>query len=162
MNGLRWARGERSALLSLRRSLNCLNLRSPSRSFSSTARTRRSCIGLANLMRLRCGAVCASFRFLPHRVGVTFLTLPISNLWSLTMPIQFEKRERIALITIDRPEVHNAFDLELSRALADAWIQFRDDSTLWVAIVTGAGEKSFSAGADLGAIGEFYRALTPL
>ncbi len=78
------------------------------------------------------------------------------------MPIQFEKRERIALITIDRPEVHNAFDLELSRALADAWIQFRDDSTLWVAIVTGAGEKSFSAGADLGAIGEFYRALTPL
>lgn len=58
--------------------------------------------------------------------------------------------------------MHNAFDLELSRALADAWIQFRDDSTLWVAIVTGAGEKSFSAGADLGAIGEFYRALTPL
>lgn len=78
------------------------------------------------------------------------------------MPIRFEKQERIALITIDRPEAHNAFDLELSRELAEAWIAFRDDPELWVAVVTGAGEKAFSAGADLRALGEFYRSLTPL
>lgn len=78
------------------------------------------------------------------------------------MPIRLEKRERIALVTIDRPEAHNAFDLELSREIADVWIAFRDDPALWIAIVTGAGEKSFSAGADLRALGEFYRALTPL
>ncbi len=78
------------------------------------------------------------------------------------MPIQFEKRERLAFITIDRPEAHNAFNLELSGEIADAWIRFRDDADLWVAIVTGAGDKAFSAGADLRAIGEFYRALSPL
>ncbi|CAG0948033.1 E-phenylitaconyl-CoA hydratase [Anaerolineae bacterium] len=78
------------------------------------------------------------------------------------MPIRFEKRERVALVTIDRPEAHNAFDLELSREIADVWIAFRDDPDLWIAIVTGAGEKSFSAGADLRALSEFYRALTPL
>lgn len=78
------------------------------------------------------------------------------------MPIRFEKRERIALITIDRPAALNAFDLDLSRELAEAWLVFRDDPELWVAIVTGAGEKSFSAGADLRALGEFYRSLTPL
>ncbi len=78
------------------------------------------------------------------------------------MPIRFEKRERIAVITIDRQEAHNAFDLELSREIADAWLAFRDDAELWVAIVTGAGDKSFSAGADLRALRDFYRALTPL
>ena len=78
------------------------------------------------------------------------------------MPIRFETQDHIALITLDRPEVHNAIDFDLSGELAEAWIRFRDDPDLWAAIVTGAGEKAFSAGADLRALGEFYRSLTPL
>ncbi|MEZ5565214.1 MAG: enoyl-CoA hydratase-related protein [Gammaproteobacteria bacterium] len=78
------------------------------------------------------------------------------------MPIRFEKRERIALITIDRPEADNAFDPTLSREITEAWIAFRDDPALWVAVLTGAGHRAFCAGADLGALREFYRSLTPL
>jgi len=78
------------------------------------------------------------------------------------MPVRFEKREHIALITLDRPEALNAFDIELSREIAETWIAFRDDSELWVAIVTGAGNKSFSTGADLRSLAEFYRSMTPL
>ncbi len=78
------------------------------------------------------------------------------------MPIRFETQQHIAIITMDRPEVHNAIDFDLSRELIEAWIRFRDDADLWVSIVTGAGDKSFSSGADLRALGEFYRSLTPL
>ncbi|HBY94219.1 MAG: enoyl-CoA hydratase-related protein [Ardenticatenaceae bacterium] len=78
------------------------------------------------------------------------------------MPIRFERRERLALITIDRPEALNALDLDLSREMAEAWITYRDDPELWVAIVTGAGEKAFSTGADLKSVAEFYRSLTPV
>jgi len=78
------------------------------------------------------------------------------------MPIRFETQQRIAVITIDRPQVHNALDLDTSRELSEAWMRLRDDAELWIAIVTGAGDKAFSAGADLRALGEFYRALTPL
>lgn len=78
------------------------------------------------------------------------------------MPVRFETQGYMAFITIDRPEVHNAIDLDTSSELAEAWARFRDNTDLWVAIVTGAGEKAFSAGADLRALGEFYRAMTPL
>jgi len=76
------------------------------------------------------------------------------------MIVEFEKRGRIALITLNRPAVHNAINFEMSRALAEAWLTFRDDQDLWVAIVTGAGDKAFSAGADLGTLGEFYQTTT--
>ena len=78
------------------------------------------------------------------------------------MPIRFEKRGHIALITLDRQEALNAFDIELSREITDVWTEFRDNAELWVAIVTGAGNKSFSTGADLRSLGEFYRSMTPL
>lgn len=78
------------------------------------------------------------------------------------MTVKFEKSGHIAIITLDRPQVRNAINFEMSRALAEAWISFRDDENLWVAIVTGAGEKAFSAGADLNNLGEFYRQTTPM
>ena len=65
------------------------------------------------------------------------------------MGILYEKREKIALITINRPEAMNAIDMETNQELYDAWIDFRDDPDLWVAVLTGAGDKAFSAGADL-------------
>ena len=78
------------------------------------------------------------------------------------MTVKFEKSGHIAIITLNRPQVRNAINFEMSRALAEAWISFRDDENLWVAIVTGAGEKAFSAGADLNNLGEFYRQTTPM
>ena len=55
----------------------------------------------------------------------------------------------IAVITINRPETHNALDAEHYQALSKAWMRVRDDAAIRVAIITGAGDKSFSAGADL-------------
>ncbi|MEM3593151.1 MAG: enoyl-CoA hydratase-related protein, partial [Candidatus Jordarchaeaceae archaeon] len=72
------------------------------------------------------------------------------------MSIIYEKKDRIAIITINRPEVRNALDPDAIMELNKAWIDFRDDPNLWVAIITGAGDKSFCAGADVRKIGEFY------
>ena len=57
--------------------------------------------------------------------------------------------EGIALITINRPERLNAMDAEHYQALSQAWMRVRDDAAIRVAIVTGAGEKSFTTGADI-------------
>lgn len=61
----------------------------------------------------------------------------------------YEKRDQIAFLTFNRPKVLNALNRktmeELSQILADA----REDSTVRVLILTGAGEKSFVAGADI-------------
>lgn len=61
-----------------------------------------------------------------------------------TMP-----EEGIALITINRPEKRNAFDAEHYEALSAAWERVRDDSSVRAAVITGAGDKAFSSGADL-------------
>ena len=55
----------------------------------------------------------------------------------------------IAVITMNRPERHNALDAEHYEALSAAWIRVRDDAAVRCAVITGAGEKSFSSGADL-------------
>jgi len=60
-----------------------------------------------------------------------------------------EKRDRIAFITLNRPEAMNALSSELNEALEEAWLAVRDDPDIWCAIVTGAGDRAFSAGADL-------------
>ena len=61
----------------------------------------------------------------------------------------YEKRDGIAYLTMNRPERRNAFSPELMVRLGEAWIDFRDDPELRVAILTGAGDRAFSAGADL-------------
>jgi E-phenylitaconyl-CoA hydratase len=66
-----------------------------------------------------------------------------------SMSIDLEVAEHIATITINRPERMNAMDAEHYAALSAAWTRVRDDPEIRVAIITGAGEKSFSAGADL-------------
>jgi enoyl-CoA hydratase/carnithine racemase len=55
----------------------------------------------------------------------------------------------IARITINRPEKRNALDAEHYEALSQAWIRVRDDPAVRVAVITGAGDKAFCAGADL-------------
>src|SRR5256714_4478175 len=65
------------------------------------------------------------------------------------MSIDVEVTDSIATITINRPERMNAMDAEHYKGLSQAWMRVRDDAAIRVAIITGAGEKSFSAGADL-------------
>ena len=60
-----------------------------------------------------------------------------------------EKRKGIAYLTLNRPEARNAIDPELAVELAAAWEDYRDDKEVCCAIVTGAGDKAFCAGADL-------------
>ena len=60
----------------------------------------------------------------------------------------YEKRDRIAYLTINRPEARNAVDPDVHRLMIEAWTDFRDDDSVDVAILTGAGE-AFCAGADL-------------
>lgn len=61
----------------------------------------------------------------------------------------FEKRQHVALITINRPEAHNALSPEVVVRLAEAWETVAGDDEIRVAVVTGAGETAFSSGADL-------------
>ncbi len=63
--------------------------------------------------------------------------------------ISYEKKGRIAYVTINRPERLNSLHPPASRELLEAFTAFRDDSNLSVAILTGAGDRAFSAGNDL-------------
>ena len=63
--------------------------------------------------------------------------------------VLYEKRDRIAYVTINRPEARNAVDPETHELLWGSWEEFRDDGSVDVAILTGAGDDAFCAGADL-------------
>ena len=78
------------------------------------------------------------------------------------MSIRAERSENILTVTIDRPEARNALNAAMRQALVETWIAFRDDPELRVAILTGAGDASFCAGADLKEIGGWYRSMTPI
>lgn len=62
--------------------------------------------------------------------------------------VLYTKRDRIAYVTINRPEARNAIDPDVHRLMIEVWTDFRDDDSVDVAILTGAGE-AFCAGADL-------------
>lgn len=65
------------------------------------------------------------------------------------MPIRYEVSGAVVVITIDRPEAMNSLDPEHNQALANAFERYERDSSLRAAVLTGAGDKAFSAGADL-------------
>lgn len=64
--------------------------------------------------------------------------------------VEFERRDHVALVTMNRPEARNAFSPEMLVRLADAWMTVRDDPQIRVAVITGAGDQAFCSGADLG------------
>lgn len=66
------------------------------------------------------------------------------------MPLEYEKRDGIAYLTLNRPEARNALDPETVLGLIAAWEDYRDDKDLRCAIITGTGDKVFCSGADLG------------
>lgn len=66
--------------------------------------------------------------------------------------ILYEKRGHIAIMTFNRPEKRNACTPEMHEALEAAFTDFNEDPDLWVAILTGAGDKAWCAGGDLEAM----------
>lgn len=68
------------------------------------------------------------------------------------MTHEFVKTERegnILVVTLNRPEVYNAMHVPMHHEMSAIWDEFAADPDLWVAVLTGAGEKAFSAGNDL-------------
>src|SRR5438477_8207256 len=63
--------------------------------------------------------------------------------------VRYEKRDRIAWVTINRPDVMNALHPPANEELARVWDDFASDPDAWVAVLTGAGDRAFSAGNDL-------------
>lgn len=65
------------------------------------------------------------------------------------MAIITEVLDHVLVVTMNRPEKMNALDVADNDSLAAAWTWFEADSDLRVAVLTGAGSRAFSAGADL-------------
>src|SRR4051812_43298002 len=70
---------------------------------------------------------------------------------------KYEKRGHVAYVTITRPEVMNALHPPASRELGEKWDEFAADDDAWVAVLTGEGDKAFSAGNDLKYTAEMSR-----
>lgn len=66
------------------------------------------------------------------------------------MSILLDKRANgVAIVTINRPQVLNALDVPAKERLAEIWQEISEDSSVRVAVLTGAGEKAFCAGSDI-------------
>ena len=63
--------------------------------------------------------------------------------------VTYEKKGRIATVTINRPERMNALHPPANLELHDVWSDFQDDPEVWIGILTGSGDRAFSAGNDL-------------
>ena len=68
------------------------------------------------------------------------------------MAIDYKKEGRVAVFTINRPEALNAINLESLEELSQALMDFKNDDGLCVGIITGAGRRAFSVGADIRSI----------
>ena len=67
----------------------------------------------------------------------------------MATPIRTHEFDHILTITIDRPEALNALDPPAHAELSEIFDKFSVDPELWVAIITGSGERAFSTGNDL-------------
>ena len=67
----------------------------------------------------------------------------------LPKEILFEKKDHVAVITIDRPEALNSLTADMLLGIEEAFKAFDDDPELWVGILTASGDKAFSSGLDL-------------
>jgi enoyl-CoA hydratase/carnithine racemase len=63
--------------------------------------------------------------------------------------VRYEKRDRVAYVTLHRPEVLNALHPPAGDELTRVWDDVAADPEVWVAVLTGAGDRAFSAGNDL-------------
>lgn len=67
-----------------------------------------------------------------------------------TNNILFQKEEKLATVTINRPKALNALNTEVLKELDEIIEQISEDNDIYTVILTGAGEKAFAAGADIG------------
>ncbi|MBN1369893.1 MAG: enoyl-CoA hydratase/isomerase family protein [Dehalococcoidaceae bacterium] len=65
------------------------------------------------------------------------------------MSLNFEINGKVAVFTLNRPEALNAIDMDLLKELSKALCEFKKDENLHVGIITGAGQRAFSVGADV-------------
>ncbi|MFD5558733.1 enoyl-CoA-hydratase DpgD [Streptomyces sp. NPDC127068] len=63
--------------------------------------------------------------------------------------VRYEKKDHVAYVTLDRPEVLNAMDLRTHEELAGIWDDVEADDTIRVTVLTGTGDRAFSVGQDL-------------
>lgn len=82
------------------------------------------------------------------------------------MPVHYEVRDHVARVTIDRPDVLNAIDAEAEKQLNAIWSDVENNRAVRAVVLTGAGERAFSTGADMkggsGASGlEYWAAARP-
>ncbi|MBZ9646874.1 enoyl-CoA hydratase/isomerase family protein [Sphingobium sp. 3R8] len=63
--------------------------------------------------------------------------------------IRVDREGALTIVTLDRPEAHNALNQPANLELADAFDAFAADDDQWIAIITGSGSKAFCAGHDL-------------
>ena len=60
-----------------------------------------------------------------------------------------ERRGHVEILTINRPEARNAINGAVSQAMSAAMDELTEDADCWVVVITGSGDKAFSAGMDL-------------
>ncbi len=60
----------------------------------------------------------------------------------------YEERDGVAVVTLNRPEVHNAFNMRMQKELRDVWTSLRTNNDVRAVVLTGAGEKAFCTGID--------------
>uniref|UniRef100_UPI001954DEF9 enoyl-CoA hydratase-related protein n=1 Tax=Serratia marcescens TaxID=615 RepID=UPI001954DEF9 len=65
------------------------------------------------------------------------------------MAVRFTLADHVARVTIDRPEVMNAVDQATEQELQAIWTRIEADRSVRVVVLTGAGERAFSTGADM-------------
>lgn len=70
--------------------------------------------------------------------------------------VEVERRGAVAVVTLNRPEVHNCIDGETAGLLSEAIRSLSDDPEAMVMVVTGAGGRAFSSGADLRAMDDLF------
>jgi enoyl-CoA hydratase/carnithine racemase len=65
------------------------------------------------------------------------------------MSVDFQLRDHVATVTIDRPEVMNAIDLATEAELQRIWRELEREDEVRLVVLTGAGERAFCVGADM-------------
>ncbi|MFE4674834.1 enoyl-CoA hydratase/isomerase family protein [Streptomyces sp. NPDC056721] len=66
----------------------------------------------------------------------------------MSVRVETDKETGVAVVTLDRPERHNAIDLATVDELTAAWRGFRFDDSVRAVVITGAGERAFCTGID--------------
>jgi enoyl-CoA hydratase len=65
------------------------------------------------------------------------------------LTVSIDRDEAVAVVTIDRPEAMNALDVPTLTELRDRLVELREDDSVRVIVLTGAGDRAFAAGADI-------------